>query len=231
LSQVLNDAVHDGVNARNPCSRRTSPRTGPQCLYVASTDQIWSLHDAMPEGLRPAVLLGAFVALRLAEAAALRPDDVDFMRGIVSPVIQWPAEPLKSEASRAPVTIPHELALLLSAAVVRGRGDSLVSDDVGRLAAPWVIQRATRAARMQVADLPAEFRFQDLRHYFASLLIAQGLDVKVVQARLRHASAKTTLDVYGHLWPDKDEASRAAVASVIAARRRPPGGTGQTNSS
>jgi integrase len=52
---------------------------------------------------------------------------------------------------------------------------------------------------------------------FASLLIADGLDVKTVQARLRHASAKTTLDVHGHMWPDKDEASRAAVAAAIAA--------------
>ncbi len=33
-----------------------------------------------------------------------------------------------------------------------------------------------------------------LRHYYASLLISSGADVKVVQARLRHASAKTTLD-------------------------------------
>jgi integrase len=62
------------------------------------------------------------------------------------------------------------------------------------------------------------FRFHDLRHYFASLLIADGLDVKTVQARLRHASAKTTLDVYGHMWPAKDEASCVAVAAAIAAR-------------
>jgi hypothetical protein len=52
-----------------------------------------------------------------------------------------------------------------------------------------------------------------LGHYFASLLIATGLDVKVVPARLRHASAKTTLDTYGHLWPDRDDSSRAAVAA------------------
>ena len=45
--------------------------------------------------------------------------------------------------------------------------------------------------------LPADFRYHDLRHYLASLLIASGADVKVVQARLRHASAKTTLDTYG----------------------------------
>ena len=49
--------------------------------------------------------------------------------------------------------------------------------------------------------------------YFASLFIAAGLDVKVVQARLRHASAKTTLETYGHLWQDRDDTSRAAVAA------------------
>ena len=65
--------------------------------------------------------------------------------------------------------------------------------------------------------LPDGFRYHgDLRHYFASLLIASGADVKTVQARLRHASAKTTLDAYGHLWPDRDESTRAAVDAVFA---------------
>ena len=64
----------------------------------------------------------------------------------------------------------------------------------------------------------AGFRFHDLRHYFASLLIAAGLDVKVVQTRLRHASAVTTLNTYGHMFPDKDESARAAVAAALAAR-------------
>jgi len=62
------------------------------------------------------------------------------------------------------------------------------------------------------------FRFHDLRHSYASMLIAAGLDVKVVQGRLRHASATTTLTVYGHLWPGRAESSRAAVAVALAAR-------------
>lgn len=49
-------------------------------------------------------------------------------------------------------------------------------------------------------------------------LIASGADVKTVQARLRHASAKTTLDTYGHIWPGRDESTRAAVDAVITAR-------------
>ncbi|WP_457254152.1 tyrosine-type recombinase/integrase [Pedococcus sp. P5_B7] len=49
-----------------------------------------------------------------------------------------------------------------------------------------------------------------MRHYFASLLISAGLDVKVVQARLQHASPMTTLNTYGHAWPNADESARAA---------------------
>jgi integrase len=57
-----------------------------------------------------------------------------------------------------------------------------------------------RKARSEVKGLPAGFRYHDLRHHFASLLIiASGGDVKTVQARLRHASAKTTLDTHGHI--------------------------------
>jgi integrase len=51
-----------------------------------------------------------------------------------------------------------------------------------------------------------------------SLLIDSGCDVKTVQARMRHSSAKTTLDVYGHMWPERDETTRMAIAGVIAAR-------------
>ncbi len=41
--------------------------------------------------------MGAFAGLRLAEVCGLRVVDVDFMRGIVHPAVQYPAQPLKSE--------------------------------------------------------------------------------------------------------------------------------------
>ena len=87
--------------------------------------------------------------------------------------------------------------------------------------APWTLERAMRSARKRDPGIPTGFRFHDLRHYDASLLIASGADVKVVQARLRHASAKTPLDTYGHLWPDSDDSTKAAIDSVITARAKP----------
>jgi integrase len=83
---------------------------------------------------------------------------------------------------------------------------------------PWLIERAIRDVRDQIDGLPEGFSFHDLRHYLASLLIASGADIKTVQARMRHASARTTLDTYGHLWPDADESTRTAVGAVIAER-------------
>ena len=100
----------------------------------------------------------------------------------------------------------------------RSAGGTVVTDEIGRPSSPWAIERAVRSSRKRVEGLPTGFRFHDLRHYFASLLIASGADVKVVQKRMRHASAMTTLNTYGHMWPDADETTRAAVADVLAAR-------------
>ncbi len=218
LAQVFADAVHDGLVPRSPCSRRTSPGQGSQRAYVATTGQVWALHDGFPEHLRAAVLLGAFAGLRLAETCGLRVSDVDFMRGIVHPAVQYPEQPLKSETSRTAVPVPASMALSLAAHVRDYGAETVLTNEWGRQLAPWTLERAMRSARTKVPGLPEGFRYHDLRHYFASLLIASGSDVKVVQARLRHASAKTTLDTYSHLWPDSDDSTRAAVAVVLNAR-------------
>src|SRR5438067_314830 len=159
LSQVMSDAVHDGLLARNPCSRRTSPGAGGQRPYVATTEQVWALHDAVADHLRPALLLGAFVGLRTAEIVGLRVCDVDFMRGVVRPVQQGDGEPLKSETSRTPVPIPPELSVQLSATVARWGGEHVVTDGAGRQTSTWAIERAIRPARPTVPGLPDAYPF------------------------------------------------------------------------
>jgi integrase len=218
LSQILGDAVDDGALIKNPCSRKTSPGQGKQRAYVATTDQVWALYESMPDRLAAAVLLGAFAGLRVAESSGLRPGDVDFMRAVIHPAVQYPAEPLKTEMSRTAVPIAQSMALELAAHVRRFPGRTVLVGQGGRQVVPAMLDRAFRIARADVEGLPEGFRYHDLRHYFASLLIADGADVKTVQARLRHASAVTTLDTYGHLWPDRDESTRTAVEAVFSAR-------------
>jgi integrase len=72
-------------------------------------------------------------------------------------------------------------------------------------------------AAVKAAGAPLGTGIHQLRHYYASLLIRHGESVKVVQARLGHASASQTLDTYSHLWPDSDDRTRTAVDSVLSA--------------
>lgn len=218
FAQIMGDAAHDGVIVRSPCSRKTAPGQAKQRPYVATEAQLWKLYDVFPEHLRPAILLGAFVGLRVAEAAAAPIEDLDVAAAVFSPTIQYPSEPLKSECSRTPVPVASDAVQELVAAVEKWGGVTLVTDGRRGRTSPWAIERAMRAAREKVPGLPAEFRFHDLRHFLASALIEEGLSVKAVQAVMRHASAKTTLDTYGHLWPDTDEAVRSAMTKVFASR-------------
>ncbi len=55
----------------------------------------------------------------------------------------------------------------------------------------------------------------DLRHTFASLLIAAGVGIKRVQTLLGHSSARLTLDVYAHLLPDHDDGAAEKLAALI----------------
>jgi integrase len=144
--------------------------------------------------------------------------DVDFLRGIIRPEVQYPSEPLKTEISRSSVPIPRDMALMLSRHVELYLSEWTLSDAAGRQLGPWQLERAFRAAKAEVRGLPEGLRFHDLRHYFASLLISSGCDVKIVQARLRHSSPMTTLNTYSHLWPDSDETTRAAISAASLRR-------------
>ncbi len=61
--------------------------------------------------------------------------------------------------------------------------------------------------------MPETLRLQDLRHYFASGLIAAGCDVVTVQRALGHRSPTTTLNTYAHLWPTAEDRTRIAAAA------------------
>ncbi|HLM07327.1 MAG TPA: tyrosine-type recombinase/integrase [Blastococcus sp.] len=59
-------------------------------------------------------------------------------------------------------------------------------------------------------------KLHDLRHFYASGLIASGCEVVTVQRALRHASATTTLNTYSHLWPTAGDRTRRAAEELFA---------------
>jgi integrase len=62
-----------------------------------------------------------------------------------------------------------------------------------------------------------EFTLHDLRHYYASGLIAAGCDVVTVQHALGHSSPTITLNIYSHLWPKAEDRTRGAAEALMQA--------------
>jgi integrase len=55
-----------------------------------------------------------------------------------------------------------------------------------------------------------------LRHYFASKLIEKGKDLKFIQEAMGHSKIEITLNVYGHLLKDREEAKRQTAEELAS---------------
>ena len=64
---------------------------------------------------------------------------------------------------------------------------------------------------MKRAGLPEGTTSRDLRHRYASVLLAAGESVVAVAERLGHENATLVLETYGHVMPDFEDRTRRAV--------------------
>jgi integrase len=171
------------------------------------------------------VLFLAYTGLRFGELAALRVGRLDFERRRA--VIAESVTLVRSEQvwgtpkshERREVPIPRFLIHQLAAHVAGKAPDDLVFTGVrrgGALRAP-VFRRAAFDRAAAAIGMPG-LHPHELRHTAASLAIAAGADVKVVQKMLGHKSATMTLDQYGHLFDDRldDIADRLDAAARLA---------------
>jgi integrase len=201
------------------------------------------LVDAVDSRYRALVVLGAGMGLRQGEAVGVELDQVDFLRRqlvvrqqlVVLAGEQPKIAPPKTDGSYRTIPLPRVVLDALAAHLAEFPPAPVEVEDV---TGPEPVRRPARLlfttpdgrplrrtsfsasvwqpARAR-AGLPDSVTFHDLRHYYASLLIRHNESVKVVQARLGHASAAETLDTYSHLWPDSEDRTRLAVDEVLGA--------------
>jgi len=65
------------------------------------------------------------------------------------------------------------------------------------------------------AGLP-RMRLHDLRHGAASLLIGEGVHPRIAQELLRHASSKTTMEIYAHVTAAQERGAVDALERALA---------------
>ena len=96
-------------------------------------------------------------------------------------------------------------------------GEKIERASRGQEGRPWQDNLVDYRWRSTRTDAGTTHKLHDLRHYFASGLIAAGCDVVTVQRVMGHASATTTLGTYAHLWPTVEDKTRAAASGMAAA--------------
>lgn len=229
LRGVLDMAADDRAIAANPAVGVKLPRVTPRDMRPLTAAQVHQLAGLAAEKHPHAgvmVQLLAYGGLRWGELVGLDVPDVAGRRITISRSVteiagrQVTTRP-KSHAART-VVVPLFLAdLLEQVAGEREVGPMFPGPRSSRwYHGTW--QRRVWESVTAAIELP-DLRVHDLRHTAASLAIAAGADVKVLQRMLGHASAAMTLDVYGGLLDDRLDQVADAVETMTAQARTPQG--------
>lgn len=233
LRRALKQAAEWGVISSNPADKVKPPRVERKEIEPLSPDQIRAFMGALEEErLRALFVLAITTGLRRGELLGLRWQDVDMDGGTLT-VAQtmkplgkngWTFGPTKTKSSRRTLDLP-EIALHY---LRRWKKDQLAEREealkkgaqwehpelvfttrLGGLINPHNLRNRSFQSVLERAGLP-HFRFHDLRHTAATLMLIQGVTPKVLQELLGHSQIQVTMDVYGHVVREqKKEAARA----------------------
>ncbi|WP_370066484.1 tyrosine-type recombinase/integrase [Streptacidiphilus sp. MAP5-3] len=216
LKGVLGFAVRTKKIAYNPAIGVPLPRYTPAEHIYLTDVQVEALAEACAE-YRPLILFLAYTGVRWGEVTAIQIKHVDLKTRRVRIAQAWGSDKGKlyledstKNHERRSVPIPaflvKELALVIAE---RDPEEYLFTAPLGGVLMYRNFMRRHYKTALVTAGLgDMGITLHKLRHTAASLAIASGADVKVVQTMLGHKTATLTLDTYGHLWPDRlDEVS------------------------
>lgn len=228
IRRALNVAVRQHLIPRNVCSAVESPKVEKRAMKTMTAKQAQKLlteTEGTPE--HAVYALAVTCGLRQGELFGLRWSDVDLGVGKLS-VCQTLIEcngafhfgPPKSRSGVRSIRLP-ELAIAALRDHLRmqkdaglDKAETVFCDSVG---GPLRKSNfANRHFKPLLKRLELEgFRFHDLRHTSATLLLAQGVHPKIVQTHLGHSQISLTLDTYSHVLPSMDEDAANKVDAIL----------------
>ena len=208
LSTIFKAAVESEMITRSPCRGIDKPKVENGEMRFLSVPEVDQLIEAIPSRHQAFVLTAAYSGLRWGELAALRLPRLDQLRrqlSVEETITRVGGKlgfgPPKTKASIRRISLPAFVVEALAVHLAEHPTEDLV---FGSMHPSNFRQRVWNPAVEATVGRPC--RFHDLRHSHVAMLIRQGAHPKAIQLRLGHASIKTTLDTYGHLYEGIDEA-------------------------
>lgn len=134
---------------------------------------------------------------------------------------------LKTGAGRRTIPLNHRAVDLLAAYIAKypptaqGQWAGLIftmpgAKPIGESTLDWAFKAMCRKAKAKA------YRWHDLRHHYASVLIAGRENPKVVSKRLGHKDVAFTMRIYAHLFTEAEEQTRSVLDKAWAAQDSVP---------
>jgi len=205
LKEILEAAVTWGRIPTNPAKGTKKLKVPRRELAVWTTGEIRKFLLAANDRWRPLFVTAVFTGLRLGELQAMAWDKQNRPNFTTNKIeincsynhrTRRLGSP-KSERSVRTVDMPPSVRQSLLALSKSSEGRLVFPGMRGGPIPPGVAARAFHATIKRAGI--QRIRFHDLRHTFASLLIAAGKNPKYVAVQMGHHSAAFTFDTYGHL--------------------------------
>jgi integrase len=240
MRQIFDAALEADMIEKLPTRRLRAEGKAAAPKKALNEQQVDELLEAVRDlTVEPCVMLGLYTGMRRGEACGLRWSDVDLAAGELSVrrsikrdnAQYYVGDVPKTGASWRTLKMPASLAERVAdrRAWAEGLAEELGVDDIddwyvlggpdGYLR-PDIVSRdwtsLARALRLK-GTRGRRPTFHDLRHTFASRLIAAGVDVRTVAALLGHSDASLVLRVYADALPEAKAAAMGRVDEVMGA--------------
>lgn len=210
LAAIFNYAVKYYDLKSNPCSKAGSiGKSKAEKVEFWTKQEFMAFIDAIDKESDAYVvfMLLYWTGMRVGEALALSPDDIDFSKGIISITKSYQRikrrdviTPPKTPKGKRKIKIPYFLAKCLKQYISKQEEKNKIR--IFKITKYLLLKEMQKG----IAESGVKtIRIHDLRHSHASLLVEMGFTPLEIAERLGHERIETTLNTYSHLYPDKQE--------------------------
>ncbi len=240
LHKALKQAVNDGLIPRNVTDAVKAPRPVKKEIQAMNPDQARSfLGAARGDRLEALYTVAITAGLRQGELLGLRWSDIDLDAGQLAVRRSLVAGSVGSRGGAvfdAPKNNKSRRTVKLTDFAVEAlrRHKAAQNEERLKLGSTWEdyglvfpnrvgkpmdhnnLYKRDFKKMLAKAGIPQTFRFHDLRHTCATLLLSKNVNQKIVQEMLGHATITQTMDTYSHVLPTMQDAAAAAMESALS---------------
>ena len=202
IRSLFRYCVREGTVAANPARLVVAPKLPHRLPAIPTLEQVGHLLDRMPEAVaafpeRDRAILELLYAcgIRVSELTGLDLGDLDLAGGMVRVLGKGRKERLVPFGGKARLALdaylPARHRCVAQAPAARRAGTALFVNLRGGRLTPRSVARLVKVQARQ-SGLAADLHPHSLRHAFASHLLGEGADLRVIQEMLGHASLATT---------------------------------------